>query len=195
MDLRKIGPASAALRLARPGTDDWQVLVCDRSYLDAAAKQLRHEATGLVAAEVQVVRGIDGPMELALDVSRREGKILILIGLDGFSESDWRHWDALRSQLVRDASVCMIMSLHAAELMQRCAPNFASWIGGSLWELGPETGEPTPEEIADRLQGLRTWANLTDDEVVALAQQGRLPPDPEFQEWLALLRRGDLVGR
>ena len=72
------------------------------------------------------------------------------------------------------------------------APNVASWIGGSAWELeGPQGLAPAERE--SRLQALRAWARLTDEDVVHLAEAGNLPQEPEYAEWLILLGRGDLL--
>lgn len=46
---------------------------------------------------------------------------------------------------------------------------------------------------AQRLEALRGWAARSDADVVRAAEQGTLPRDPEYAEWLVLLGRGDLL--
>ena len=78
--------------------------------------------------------------------------------------------------------------------MCREAPHLASWIGGSIWEADVTSDLLSDEEKAARLKALREWANLGDDEVLRRAQEGTLPNEPEFVEWLVLLGRADLIG-
>jgi hypothetical protein len=59
-----------------------------------------------------------------------------------------------------------------------------------MWRVDPPT-ILDPESIEQRLVALRMA--LGDAEVIRLAEQGTLPLDPQYAEWLALLRRGDLL--
>lgn len=51
----------------------------------------------------------------------------------------------------------------------------------------------TTEEVEERLQNLREHGNLTDQQVIEMAEAGALPSEPYFAEWLVLLDRGDLI--
>ena len=49
--------------------------------------------------------------------------------------------------------------------------------------------------VLERLESLRQWSGMTDEEVITRAEQGTLPGDPPYAEWLVLLGRGDLLGK
>jgi hypothetical protein len=72
------------------------------------------------------------------------------------------------------------------------APHTWSWVGPDLWELDVAEGQL---DVEARLRSLREGTGLDDDEVIARAERGELPAEPMWAEWLALLGRGDLVGR
>lgn len=54
--------------------------------------------------------------------------------------------------------------------------------------------EMSPADIEKRLVAMREHYELSDEEVVAKALDGTLPPDPNYCEWLVLLGRSDLIG-
>ncbi len=51
----------------------------------------------------------------------------------------------------------------------------------------------TPEECDLRISALQAHFQLLTKDMVALAESGKLPTDPQFVEWLVLIGRGDLV--
>jgi len=53
--------------------------------------------------------------------------------------------------------------------------------------------ELTPEQIEVRVQDLEAHTGLTRAEVIALAEKGELFCDPEYEEFLIMLDRYDLV--
>ena len=97
---------------------------------------------------------------------------------------------------LRDQSAFMPRSfLKLQKAHSRAAPNLASWIGGSVWSIDLASDALDEEERRSRLATLREWSGLSDSEVVQMAQEGNLPAEPEYVEWLVLLGREDLVGR
>lgn len=56
---------------------------------------------------------------------------------------------------------------------------------------------PGEELLTDDERQQRIWSfedryGLTSAEIIKRAEAGKLPPDPEYGEWLRLLGRGDL---
>jgi hypothetical protein len=88
----------------------------------------------------------------------------------------------------------LVMTSKSAEGLARFAPNLASWIGGSMWTVDLSIERLSESERASRLKSLRQWARMDDEEVVRRAEVGTLPKEPEFEEWLVLLGRADLIG-
>ncbi len=180
--------AFRVIESARPNA--WLVIVSagDRTRLAAA---LSREIADL-GDEVAVTVPVASPRELREAVQQQES-ILIVTGVDSFSEEDWRQIDANRSQYHRDGAIVLPLDEVAVGRIERMAPNLASWIGGNIWHLR----SPIPLDSASaeqRLAELRAWSGRDDAEVIRLAEGGALPPDPPYAEWVVLLGRGDLLG-
>jgi hypothetical protein len=188
-------PADIATRLAaRPCRGDWFVILvkgdleCQvvgaelaraiQAFADTAAPQI--DAEGGAEGVADALHACDGAV--------------IIQGFDAWPQSEWRKLDALRSRLHRSERTILILKQHALESLLRDAPNLASWIGGSIWEHAPSP-ELSASEQEGRLEALRAWSGLTDEEVIARASVRTLAADPEYAEWLVLLRRGDLLER
>ncbi len=122
-------------------------------------------------------------------------RTLVLGGLEGFKAEDWQHVDLLRSRLARGGSTILILSHSAASRFFESAPNLSSWLGSTVWRADLGADVLSPVETEQRLIALRESTGLTDEQVLARAERGELPGDPEFAEWLILLGRGDLVPR
>jgi hypothetical protein len=192
---RSLSLGEFALRIAaRPGRGDWFVLLVPQGQSEAAADALLEEMS--VPPE-QTVKKVTRPVD-ASELARRSQEacnaVLLVSGLEGFSEDEWMHMDLLRSQFQREAAIVLLLDESAAERVQRRAPNLMSWIGSSVWTLAPDAESLSPEERETRLQALRQWANRTDQQILDLAERGQLPADPAYAEWLVLLNRGDLLG-
>lgn len=118
----------------------------------------------------------------------------LVVDAGEFVEADWRVLDRRRSDLGREGVTVFVTTPASFDVLMRVAPNFASWLGGQVFTWDEAAGAASPEQIAERLASLRAWgAPMTDAEVIAQAQAGTLPRDPEYAEWLVLLGRGDLV--
>ena len=92
------------------------------------------EAAGAVAREIEImadleVRRVDSPTSSA-ELAKRIAMpgVLVVSGLEGFSQEEWGRLDLLRSRLQRDQPVIMVLSTPAIERLMRGAPNLASWL-------------------------------------------------------------------
>ena len=56
-----------------------------------------------------------------------------------------------------------------------------------------ESHEMSPEDVEKRLVAMREHYGFSDEEVVASAIAGTIPPDPDYCEWLVLIGRSDLI--
>lgn len=121
------------------------------------------------------------------------GTVSLVHGLEPLTDEEWRHIDLLRSRLTGTGTIVLVASLLTADRISRNAPNLSSWIAGSMWTLDPAADALAEGERGDRLKALRRWSKLTDEDVIRRAEEGTLPDDPEYTEWLILLDRADLV--
>jgi hypothetical protein len=57
----------------------------------------------------------------------------------------------------------------------------------------PDEGLLTDDERQQRILSFEDRYGLASAEIIKRAEAGKLPPDPEYGEWLLLLGRGDLA--
>lgn len=184
-----------ALRfMARRGRGDWAVLVADPTRARSVAEELAAEMESLGQVDVDIIVGARDAPDLAGRVGAT-ARPLVLTGLDDWPPSEWTHLDEIRSRIARDERTALVLSYATFERIMQSAPNLSSWLGASAWTYKPDVIELTESEREARLTELRSWAGRTDADVIGLAERGQLPVEPEYAEWLVLLRRGDLLGR
>jgi hypothetical protein len=200
LDLPRIGPGEFAGQLTLDGSGDdasvierWYRLVLPHGY-DPAEQAAR------LLQEIEAVRGTTGvsanaaagPTALVRAVRAAGDKPIVLFGIDRYSQADWRHVDLLRSQLLGGGTKALLSSPAVIARMENWAPNLTSLVS-STWQLDPEADSLSPQECEARLQALRLAWHQTDAQVVAMAENKQLPPEPDYAEWLVLLGRGELL--
>ena len=197
VELARISLTEFALRaVTSGGARHWLILVAEERTLSDLALRLRPEMESFAGGPVEIIPGAEDAAHLALligNVTPDAG--IIICGVEQLDEAEWRHLDLLRSRLVRREAVALLVSESSMGKLSRAAPNLASWIGGSVWSIDLASDALDEEERGARLATLREWSGLSDSEVVQRAQDGNLPAEPEYVEWLVLLGREDLVGR
>jgi hypothetical protein len=180
--------------LERPGPNEWFALVVPRDEVQQVADALKEEmlAIGDVAPEHLHARTAD---EIREFVPSHPAGVLLLSGQDTFGPPEWQKLDGFRSLLERDGASVFILGEEALGELFRHAPNLSSWLGGSVWHLERQDHTLSAQEKHERLEALRRRYGMTDEEVITRAEQGTLPGDPPYAEWLVLLGRGDLLGK
>lgn len=188
----RTGLAEFALRASTHA--GWLALITSSARVADVAGELALEIEAIDATMPPVVPATTAS-GLVDDLKACVAPTCIVAFAPNFDASELRHLDLLRSQLERDGTVVLVLTTAAMENLTDAAPNLASWLGGSVWELQPDTDLLSPDEVEQRLQALRSSTSLSDEDVLGQAERGELPADPEFAEWLVLLGRGDLVPR
>jgi len=192
----QLSVAEFALRvIARPSRGSVFVLVCPGDLVERVLLRLMSELQIQGDTPTQHVSEPHNAGELIFAISSaRTQSLLIVSGLETFDDENWQRLDLLRSRLLRDGAMMFLMSQAAVGRLSENAPNLASWIGGSIWNVDLLSELLSEEEREARLQTLREWAGRTDDDVQELAASGLLSKEPEYVEWLILLKRPDLIG-
>jgi len=192
--VRRIGLAALAVRL-QPLADvgSYIVLLAPTESVPYVATDLAEEIAtldgrGLVhlVESSTIARGVIGDLR-----SRPEGTVVI--DASRYEDQDWQFLDRGRSALARGGPTVLVMAPRSFDELMRVAPNLASWLGALVFEWDQAAGYLSEDEKAKRLDALRVWSGMTDAEVLEAASRGELRRDPEFAEWLVLLRRGDLI--
>jgi len=189
-----IAPSSFALRaVSRCGSGDWILLVGDvhsNQMIDEMVENVRAFGSQISVSDVSG-RSVHEVIDTLVTCARQT--VLLIHGLDELTDEDWRQIDLLRSRLIGVGTVILLVSLMTAGRISRSAPNLSSWIGGSMWTLNPTADSMSDAQRNERLRILRNWAKMSDRQVIQCAEDGSLPDDPEYTEWLILLDRADLV--
>lgn len=180
--------------LERPGPNEWLALVTHESSVKQVVDALHLDLIGIDEAEIAHLDAQTAEAIVGFASSHRTG-ILLLSGQDAFGTSEWQKLDGFRSLIQREgASVFVLGEATLGELF-RHAPNLSSWIGGSVWRLEEQSHVLSAKERQQRLESLQQWSGMKNEDVIARAEQGTLPSDPPYAEWLVLLGRGELLGK
>jgi hypothetical protein len=158
------------------------------------ADELAEEMESLGGVDVERIRGVADTLDLVARLAGTKNPVVVS-GVDGWPASEWAHLDRLCSRLAREERTALVLSSESFEHIMQKAPNFSSRLGASVVMYRPHVAELTEEERSRRLETLRAWSGLSDEVMLARAEGGTLPAEPEFAEWLVLLDRGDLLGR
>ena len=118
---------------------------------------------------------------------------VVLTGLEDLNEQRWTALDINRDGMARQGALVLWLSPEGILGLCRHAPNLRSFIGGSIFHLGPDGGIMSDDERQRRLVELVDHYKLSSPQVIEMAEARKLPPEPEFAEWLVLLGRGDLL--
>lgn len=106
---RVIGLGEMALRVvARPGA--WFALLAAEPEITPVADRLAEEIAMLGDTEPKRADAGTGAAAIATAARDAEGRILVIASVEGIGDEEWRHLDLLRSQIVRDEPVVLVLS-------------------------------------------------------------------------------------
>jgi hypothetical protein len=179
-------------RIEIRGGNTWVVVLGPDRTNDSIAGFIADLSASLSRA-VRVVTGAGSMDGLLTALASPADDPVLIADLDGVDAEAWRALDINRSGLAREGAVILWLSSYGLANLSRFAPNFRSFVGGSIFPLSPDGSTLTPEERASRIAELEGQFRMTSEQAIAQAVAGIQPSDPLFVEWLVLLDRGDLV--
>jgi hypothetical protein len=190
---RPLGTAGLCLRLtALRGASPYLVYLVEAGSSGRVMAELEADLRSFEeAVRIDAVPSSPGAPHVLAHLPSMVGGVL-LVGAEGYEESDWRLLDRRRSALTRPGATVFLTTAASFAILMRVAPNLASWFGGLVF-THVDVDAPDPVEREERLAALRAWSGKTDDDVLRAAADGTLPRDPEYASWLVLLGRGDLL--
>lgn len=192
--LRPISLPEFSLRVAtRPAKGDWFVLVTPPQQLTQTRETLAIDVEAFTHAAPRITSIVEGSRDFVRATRSSTDAVVIISGVEDFSDVEWRSIDLMRSRLEGARTVVLLMSLIQVELLATSAPNFASWLTGGIWQLDEDIEQLSETERTDRLETLRTSTGMSDEDIITAAQNRTLSSEPQFTEWLLLLGRSDLV--
>lgn len=172
------------------------VVVAQATGIEAAIECLVEEyefsfdGSGANKAKISGATSIHDLIEELSNTSPED--VYIIKGIENWPPGQIEKLDLLRNALMGRARVVIVTTSEGAAQLSDGAPNLWSWIGSRCFELEASFGVM---DQAARLESLRNFFRISDDEVIRLAEARELPLDPAFAEWLILLGRGDLLGK
>jgi len=124
--------------------------------------------------------------DLALELGETRATLVQVVDL---TDSDLDTMERERNRIVGTGSVVFLGTEEQLGRVAARAPHCWSLVGPDYWVIEPGA----QLDVAARLADLRAQTGLTDAQVLDAVASGRLPADPLWAEWLALLGRGDLL--
>jgi hypothetical protein len=180
--------------LSLPKHNSWSVLIVPAEQRQLAVEELEETIPVFLEESIHVISAGTNVATLLEEIYSSD-EFVFLWNFETWTAKEWRQLDYDRSQFSRDNGGLFLLTPESAALFQTQAPNFASWVGGKVYNLQLGTEIITEAERQKRLEILQSSSGITNDEVIRLAEADELRPDPVYGEWLILLNRGDLVGR
>jgi hypothetical protein len=194
--LRPISLPEFSLRVAtRPARGDWFVLVTPPHQLAGTQETLAADVEAFTEGAPKVTSLVESSRDLVRAIRTPTDGVVLVGGLESFSDVEWRSVDLMRSRLEGAGTVVLLMSPKQLNLLAGSAPNLASWLTGGIWRLDEDIEQLSEAERADRLKRLQTSTAMSDEDIIKGAQNGTLSREPQFTEWLLLLGRSDLIER
>lgn len=189
---KPVGTAELAMRvLASRGTSAYFTYLAETRGAASVIEDLEAEIQAFDASVTIKAIASSSAARLLHDISSITEEVLV-IDTRTYDVHDWKLLDLRRSSLGREGVMVFVTTAASFDKLMRTAPNLASWLGGFVFSHEDEAAR-IEEQRSQRLEALRAWAGKGDDEIVQAAEQGTLPRDPEYAEWLVLLGRGDLL--
>jgi hypothetical protein len=156
------------------------------------ATEIQSQSEDNTNVRIVSIKGFS-PREIRDKVQSPGNDAVILLGFEEKDEDFWAGLDINRSALERSGSLFFWLSYSALSDLCRYAPNVRSYIGPSIFAFTGTKGALTDEARQQRLKELAEKFKMSDSEIIRRAEEKKIEPEPEFVEWLLLLRRGDLV--
>ena len=180
---------------SQPNGNIWSVLVTSNLDNSKLAEELEETLTIFTECEVGIISADNVVDNVVNEIQQASEEYLIIWNFENWDNHHWRKFDQMRSRLIKQRGVVLVLSEKIVNKMFVDAPNLVSWIGACVYEFIEDSEFLTEEERQMRVVELQQWSGYSDAQVLELAESEQLPPDPEYGEWLVLLNREDLIGR
>ena len=182
--------------LLQSSSNGWTVLIVDLNDIPSIVDDLKDTLEIFIESEIAIISGKKGAKDLDEQIREASQDYLVIFNLELWNEQEWNIFDGFRSSLDQDKKGgFLILCEQSVYLMNRNAPHFVSWASRKFYRLKKDAEMLTQTERDRRLNALQENFEMSDQDVIDLAENRQLPSDPEFGEWLILLDRGDLLER
>jgi hypothetical protein len=179
--------------LQPPGQTGFCMLVVS-SVAPELTTELGEELDVQISGSLSIIDvGALGVARLLEQLGAIQKTVVLMHGFASWSDDQFDSLDVNRSRLDSGAFLVFKVDFATAGRLLSHAPNLRSFLGANIFELAPDAAWMSTQEVAVRLEQLRTHFEFSDAEVIHRATIHDLPSDPDFAEWLLLLGRSELV--
>ena len=178
---------------SQPDRNIWSVLIVPSTEIEETVEEIQEGLEIFLEQEIRIISATKGVKELIKQIETSSENYFILWEFDFWEAKDWQILDRFRSHLETKKGGVFILSFPSGAIMRENAPNLLSWLRSRTYTAAIGAEYLTDEEIKIRLEALQEELGYSHEEIITLAEQNRLPSDPEYGEWLILLDRGDLI--
>ena len=181
---------------ARPDGNIWMALIVAIDEIESTLEELQDTLEIFNECETGTLSGTEGALDLVQQINQNSEAYILLYDFENWDSQEWKTFDGFRSHLDQGKKGgFLILTQESTRLMLHNAPNFVSWLGARVYQFQKDAEMLTQIERDRRLNALQENFKMSDQDVIKLAENRKLPADPEFGEWLILLDRGDLLER
>ncbi|MEB3121952.1 MAG: ABC transporter permease [Snowella sp.] len=181
---------------ARPDGNIWMALIVAIDEIESTLEELQDTLEIFNECETGTLSGTEGALDLVQQINQNSEAYILLYDFENWDSQQWKTFDGFRSHLDQGKKGgFLILTQESTRLMLHNAPNFVSWLGARIYQFQKDSEMLTQTERDRRLNALQENFKMSDQDVIELAENLKLPADPEFGEWLILLDRGDLLER
>lgn len=178
----------------RGENSSWSVAIAPPSDHEQALEALRVNLESILLKPSRILKIRQESFDTLRTQLHTPGDDVVILDVPESSEpSVFRVLDVSRSALERQGPVILWMSLPTTANFVSHAPNIKSFVGSSIYAITDDGSLMTEAQRRQRLDLLRGHFGLRDEEIIRMATEHKLPPQPAFAEWLILIGRGDLL--
>jgi hypothetical protein len=182
------------LRIRGDNSFSWVALLTPLIDSELELDSLRADLSALLGKNTRTIELENATFEFLRESLRAPADdVVILTASTDLSPEKWSTIDLMRSALERKGPIIFWLSMAGFACLADFAPNIRSFIGPTVFAVGPDGAALTQDQKNGRLNDLARYYNLTNDAVIRSAEAHALPLNAHFVEWLVLLGRGDLV--
>jgi hypothetical protein len=188
-------PFQIAQRVELRGATEhsWAVVLSDSPTRDVQSAPLTIELETLTSSRVRAI--VQPTLEIsALRIALRSpSNDIAIVVIGNWTQEDWTTFDINRSALERSGTILLWMTIDQLGKLAGAAPNIRSFIGASIFSLGPDGSAMTEVDRSRRISELEAHYAMTSKQMLEAARAGQILSEPQAIEWLILLGSGELI--
>lgn len=188
-------PFQIAQRVELRGATEhsWAVVLSDSPTQDVWSASLTIELETLTSSSVRTI--VQSTLQIGdlRNALHSPSNFIAIVAAGNWTEADRTAFDINRSAFERRGTILLWMTVDQLGELADVAPNIRSFIGTSMFFLGPDGSAMTEADRSRRISEPESHYLMTSEQMLRAAQAGQVLSQPQAIEWLIPLGRGDLI--